>query len=227
MQLFSEKRFLCVFCAEKTSRGQRFGHFGICERCDIAEYMTRRGETFESCDRNKLSYIVAPLYYEGIIREAVRRYKFKDWRGAAAVFSSILGEYIKTFDTLKTFDAVIPVPLSRERMRERGFNQSEPLAYAVSEGCGVPTDTGILLKIKNTGHQSLSNPRERFENVRGAYKVNGDVRDKRIIIVDDIYTTGATMRECADTLISAGATEIIGAALAIGVPRTAVLPRMF
>lgn len=110
---------------------------------------------------------------------------------------------------LKEIDVIIPVPLHRKRLRERGFNQAELLARVVSKYYERPV-VSALERVKDTRAQ-FDLPREdRFKNITGAFKVSDSksVYNKRILLLDDIYTTGSTIAECSKALRTAGARRI-------------------
>jgi competence protein ComFC len=208
------KNFICIFCGEKKTEGKRFrGGCGICSECNVKIERTPIGGTFEG--RGNVEYVIAALFYEGLTRDAIMRYKFEGWSCNANAFYYIMKQCTEQFPHLKEFDLSIPVPLSFERYRERGFNQSLPLAKAVADAAGIKCGKDLLVKIRNTKRQSRLTSDERVNNVFNAYIAMPEVKGKRIILVDDIYTTGATMDECARTLKEAGAAEVIGVSLSI------------
>lgn len=212
--LFNIRRnFVCVFCGEKKDSGKRYKHrCGICDECMNKIPMTARGGCFEAGD--KVKYVISAMFYEGFARDAVMRYKFEGWQCCDAVFADIIGDFCADFLHLREFDKVFPVPISRERFNERGFNQSVPLAKAVSRTAGVCYDENSLIKIRHTKRQSSLSSRERIKNVKGAYRCR-PLFGERVILVDDIYTTGITMEECAKTILEAGASEVVGVTLSI------------
>jgi ComF family protein len=128
-----------------------------------------------------------------------------------------LGQSVSEMESFADYDLVVPVPLHRARYRERGFNQSEVLAEGVAESTGVSLATGALRRKKNTRDQTYLNALQRAENVKDAFAVKESDRidGKTIILVDDVMTTGATLNECARTLLSAGAVDIFAATLAV------------
>ena len=208
------QKFICVFCGQKKYYGKRFPHnCGICNECKETLPLTARNGCFEG--GKYIKYVISAMFYEHYARDAIMRYKFEGWKCCDNVFMHIMSKHIKDFEHLGEFDMVIPVPLSQERINERGFNQSVPLALAVSQTANVSCFENSLIKTRNTKRQSRLSQRERYENVKDAYKADLSVRGKRIILVDDIYTTGITMDECAKTLLCAGAEDVIAVVLSI------------
>ncbi|MBI4526449.1 MAG: ComF family protein [Deltaproteobacteria bacterium] len=108
------------------------------------------------------------------------------------------------------FDAIIPVPLHRKRLRWRGFNQAVVLAREVSRAWNVPVDPFVLSRTRETPPQTQLTEEERRKNVRGAFVLNRkkSVKRKVLLLVDDVYTSGATARECSRVLRRAGAKEV-------------------
>jgi len=107
-------------------------------------------------------------------------------------------------------DLIIPVPLCEKRAKERGYNQAELLAHVVSKKVNLEMNNKILLRIKQTPTQVNLSHYERNQNMIDAFKVNNKkvIKGKTILLIDDVYTTGATIQECAKTLIIAGAKKV-------------------
>ena len=107
---------------------------------------------------------------------------------------------------MKKYDIIIIVPISKKRKKERGYNQSELIAKEISRIIDAKIVPNILYKIKNTVPQSSLNKKQREENAKGAYKARDcqKIRNKKILLVDDIYTTGNTINECAKVLVQEG-----------------------
>jgi len=116
-------------------------------------------------------------------------------------------------------DLAIPVPLHRQRLRQRGFNQALILAHGISERFSVPLLYDNLTRLRSTRPQVELSGHERTENVKGAFGLArpSEVRDKRILLIDDVFTTGATMNSCAKVLRRAGAKDVVALAVARGV----------
>ena len=155
--------------------------------------------------------------YEGIIRTALHRLKFKSKRKLASPLGVLLVKYLSQTPNLKMeeMDCIIPVPLHRSRRRQRGFNQAELLAQVVSKYYEVPVACALERTLDT--HPQFDLPREkRLTNVKGAFKVLEPraVYERKILLLDDIYTTGSTMAECGRALKIAGAKQVEMLALA-------------
>lgn len=181
---------------------------GICYDCFSKLPFTPMESSFEGSEYVK--YIIAPLFYTGAAKEAIKRFKFKSEYAYGDVLGKIMREYVGAYPHLKEFDAVTAVPLSKQRLNERGYNQSEILAKYVCQGTGLEY-CDCVERIRNTKRQSGLRGSERTKNVKNAFSADSKtVRGKRIILVDDICTTGNTLNACAGAMINAGAKEIVG-----------------
>ena len=131
-----------------------------------------------------------------------------------------MGEILKKEEFSKGFDYIIPVPLYPSRKRERGYNQSRILAEEVSKTISVPLAEKVLIRKKKTKDQTHLSPEERERNVKGAFVVRANLtlQGKKVILVDDVITTGSTLKECARVLKEAGAREVVGVTLVVVKP---------
>ena len=151
-----------------------------------------------------------PFNYTGVVDHAMPAIKFGRKIGIARLFGILLGNIMK-HDKICA-DMIVPIPLSSERLEERGFNQSYEIAYPVGRILGIPVAGDVLIRTKNTGRQSsLSDTRDRMLNVAGAFEAekDWDLTGLRIILLDDVATTGHTLREGAVTLLENGASEVL------------------
>lgn len=137
--------------------------------------------------------------------------------GAAALPHSTLSS-----SNLITYDAVVPMPLHKSRLRERGFNQAYLIACAVAKGSGLAVSAGYLQRIKPNRMQSGLGKRERQKNVQGIFRADPKVRGKHLLLLDDICTTGATLRAAASILRKAGASGVDVAVVARTPGKTAI-----
>jgi ComF family protein len=172
----------------------------------------------ENCLRSNPWYdlVRAPYLYSGPLMEAVQRFKYKSETHLIStlgpLLSSFAGGYISHLQEI----LIIPVPLHRRRLRERGFNQSLLLARAVSKHLGARLDYLSLGRSKYTTPQTGLSKEKRKKNVKDAFLVvnPGRVRGQIILLVDDVFTTGHTLNECARTLKRSGARTVICLTLA-------------
>jgi ComF family protein len=109
---------------------------------------------------------------------------------------------------LNNYDMLVPVPLHRNRLRERGYNQSLLLAREIGRRFGVPIDQNMLRRIRDSVPQIELTGTKRVKNVRGVFSLGGDPTGKRLLLVDDVLTTGATANECAGVLRRGGANRV-------------------
>jgi ComF family protein len=147
--------------------------------------------------------------YEGSLAEAINQLKFHGLKRLAKP----LGRLLLSFD-LSGMDGIVPVPLSIKKLKERGFNQSLLFARVISRDKKIPLLMDILFKKKETPPQTRLSGKERLSNLRNAFIVKGDIKGLRLVLVDDVMTTGATVTECSKQLMKAGAKEVVVITLA-------------
>jgi ComF family protein len=172
------------------------------------------------CDGGAVADFVAAWYFEreGPLRTLMHRLKYGGMTRIGEEFGRTLGERVREAG-LGESDVVVPLPLHPSRLRERGYNQCEYIARGVSALTGRPVRTDLLRRARFTPSQTSLGTRERRENVRDAFALRRGashvVAGKRILLVDDVVTTGATMRSCAEALRRAGALPVIACAVAL------------
>jgi len=152
-------------------------------------------------------------YFEGSLREAVHQFKYRPCRS----LGSPLGEWMSTnVHMVRDIDLVMPVPLHVSRLKERGFNQALLLAHRMSETHRIPFSCDNLCRTRHTRPQVELTGVERIRNVAGAFTLRQPevVVDRSIVLIDDVFTTGATMNECASVLKQAGAAHVTAFTLA-------------
>ncbi len=157
--------------------------------------------------------------YEGIIKDAILRFKYTDSMYLAPIFREIFADFIKENLDKDIVDMVVPVPLFSSKQRERGFNQSNILADLIRALLNKPVFSNMLKKIRPTRPQQELNRRERLSNLKGAFVVRelGDVKNKNIMLVDDVLTTGSTINECSRILKEALCKNVFALTLARGI----------
>lgn len=169
----------------------------------------------------RVDRVFAPAVYDDVVKTAVKLFKFGGRRQLARPMGEALRDMVRERMDPDLYELIIPVPLHPVRLRQRGFNQSLLLAQEVlPEFPGAALDSS-LIRVRPTRAQSRLKPKERAENVRGAFAVTGDtVKKKTILLVDDVVTTRETVTECARVLRRAGAARVDVLAFALAVPRT-------
>ena len=179
----------------------------ICASPLVSEYSRKCGE----CLRTMPPYSVVMNFglYSGALAEAIHLLKFSGLRRLARPLGRLLTEL-----PLPATDGIVPVPVTTRTLRERGFNQTLLLSRSLSRHLGVPVHLNLLLKKKETPPQIGLGARERAINLRNSFEASGRLHNKRLILLDDVMTTGATARECAKTLRKAGAREVVVVTLA-------------
>jgi ComF family protein len=155
------------------------------------------------------SYVVSYGLYSDVLASAINLFKFSGFRRLSKPLSRFLLE-----TEIPDVDLVMPVPMTKRSMLERGYNQSALIAKEVSKATGYPLDIDSLQKVRETLPQVGLKAEDRAKNLKNAFLVTGDLRGKRVLLIDDVMTTGATLRECSRVLVKAGATEVIGLVLA-------------
>lgn len=181
-----------------------------CKVC-AAPLVSVHSQTCSECLLHKPSFssVISFGIYSDALREAIHLLKFKGIRRLAGPLGIFLAEL-----QVPEADSIVPVPLSKKTLRDREFNQTLLLARAISKHSGIPVHMDALYKKKDTLPQIGLGANERRSNVKNAFESSARVTGLRLILLDDVITTGATARECAKTLMKAGAKEVVVVTLA-------------
>ena len=195
----------CAFCGKSGVRG-------VCPECE---------KSLPYCktplhERPEIGACLAPLKYEGAVREAVHRLKFKGKLGGLDCFGQLMAETAAEHFS-GAFDAITWVPVSRERLRKRGYDQARLLAASVCVDWHVAPQETLRKTVDNPAQSGLSDAAERRANVLGVYEAvhPEEIRGKRFLLIDDVLTTGSTLAECARVLREAGAADVLCLTLAM------------
>ncbi|MCX5812646.1 MAG: ComF family protein [Proteobacteria bacterium] len=154
------------------------------------------------------------FYFENRLRDAIHAFKFHGRKDVGKHLVHLINEKIISFS--ESFDCIIPMPVTERRLKERGFNQSFIIGEEISKITGKPVYHSILYKTRDTMDQYSLHRDERKKNIKGAFTVkNGhDMQAKRVLLVDDLFTTGYTAKEASGALLKAGAGHTLFFALA-------------
>ena len=194
--------WLCPACAD---RMPRLGD----QRCRVcARQLAGDVQVCADCYRAPppVERVHAAFRHDGLARQLVLDLKYRHRRHLAPDLGRLLA-----LAAPGQIDALVPVPLHPRRRRERGFNQSELLARELSRRLGRPLLADRVRRTRDTAQQTGLSPRERLANVRGAFAIAGRLDGQRLLLVDDVCTTGATLYACAGALRAAGARSVVAA----------------
>lgn len=198
----------CVFCESVLKDTD------ICRECE-----EKLPYTVGDSAEQKFPFIdkcVSPLYYKDKVRASVHQYKFGGCSAYSRRYAALMSDCVENNLDCRSIDVISWIPLSKKRLRQRGYDQARLLAEEIAAKTGLPCRR-LLQKVKNNSAQSLTrDAKQRRENVAGVYALDdgADVSGLRILLVDDVVTTGATMSEAARILRKAGAKSVFGVTLA-------------
>lgn len=197
----------CLYCQSNPG----YQH-GLCQGClgriDAYDGNGQMGEI--GSDDGKVGVlnvkVFAGMSYEGMAKNLIIGMKYKQWFWAVPVVSGMMSARLRKED-MDGFE-VVPMPMHYRRMWQRGFNQAALLAQEVSRSLSLPMNQRCLIRKKNVKIQQVLKKAERFENIKGAFGVKSKVPQK-VLLVDDVMTTGATIKEACCTLVKNGVEKII------------------
>ncbi|CUS96850.1 ComF family protein [Candidatus Kryptobacter tengchongensis] len=168
-----------------------------------------------------ISKAFACFYFkdESIIQTLIHELKYQNKPSIGILLGEIVGNSVKNDPDFISSDALIPVPLHKIRLRERGYNQSELISKGINRVTGINLINDLLIRVRNTQTQTKLNLEQRKENVKDAFKVKDKYKNfvpwRKFIVVDDVITTGSTVNQCAKALVDAGASRVLALSIAI------------
>lgn len=200
----------CVFCNEIVPMG-----CCICKKCDDKIFLLDAIQIAKVENESFHGICIAPYLYEDKIQDLVVKFKFYHKPQYGAFFGNKLAEAVCDKGMESMCEVVVSVPISKERLKERGYNQSELIAKKTAECLGIPY-INCMIKTKHNSEQHRLHLEDRKENVKGVYELaeNKHITNKKVLLVDDIVTTGYTLAECAAVLMEHGAKEVLCGAIA-------------
>lgn len=204
---------VCVSCGTPGSL--------LCKECRaglepvVSPFCPKCGKPLDSrltcrlCRRTEFPFVSsrAPYIYAGPAAAMIKVLKYNGSLGLVPILAGLLSDFWP--DLNWDADLIIPVPLSEKRRAHRGFNQSELIAGAFGSRIGIPIEARALAKVRHTAQQVGLNADERRENLHGAFAAEkGLVQGRRVLLLDDVMTTGTTFAECSAVLLDAGAASV-------------------
>ncbi len=154
--------------------------------------------------------------YSDSLKASLKRFKFSNKPSYYRAFGKLLALKVQNIEQLANFDIIIPIPLHKTKYKQRGYNQAELIAKSVARILNVPYSTDILIKSSETKSQSSLARNERLSNVEDSFRVINEkfIYNKKVLLIDDIITTGSTINQCSKVLKKAGAGYIVAGVIA-------------
>ena len=212
----TEGTYLCPDCAATIEISQC--NYCLCEK---PIRLPSNGKC-RNCDHKNLSglYSAAP-YSNKLVQSLIKKFKYEPYaKDLVKPLANLLINHLQLLDQLPDFSGflLIPIPLGDKKIRRRGFNQAEEIAKELSTHFHLPLLDNALIKVKENSAQAELEKDQREENIKGVFAVKNaeEIAGKNILLVDDVYTTGATMEEATETLKKARANQVRGVAVARG-----------
>ena len=209
----------CIYCGKIC----KTGHLS-CEECVLPRVTGNLcpvcGYPSDSCNCNGRKYnfgrCIAPFYYKDKIRDAIIKLKFHENKRVAIELAKEMSNIIKCEYDIDMFDGVVCVPMNKKKLKERKYNQSELLAKNICKNLNLTYLPDILIRNKNSLTQHKLPAQDRWNNVRNSYEI-GEIKmkNKSLLLIDDICTTGATLDQCAYLLKKLGASSVFCCVAAI------------
>ena len=192
----------------------------FCQRCSRPLAAVREDNLCRQCRTTEYSFdsAFAAVIYNDCMQRLIHLFKYHNKGYLKNFFVFLMAQAAENYHfCFQKYDLLIPVPLSRARLRERGYNQSQLLAQDLSHRHGVRMSRQNLVRIRHTPNQALLRKKERWTNIRGALRIknSAELKGKTILLLDDLLTTGATASEAARVLKKAGAASVDVLSLAI------------
>ena len=204
---------VCPGCGRSIGRREIF-----CPVCQKQLHLLSPGDVCpkcgkETCTCNKLHPLFSQVYpagfYEGSIQSAIRNLKFLHHPGHAKPLGTLLAKTLERYHVAPAnFDLLAAVPMGRKRQKSRGYNQAALLAETVSVETGIPFCPDALVKIRETKAQHDLSGSQRRTNLKGSFAAGSAVSGKRVLLIDDVFTTGSTANEAAEVLLQSGAARV-------------------
>ncbi len=198
--VLADEEYFCDYCYE------------MIEHCAMDKICRKCGLSKKQCQCSKFIFhfdaCVAPLKNDGLAKKAMHKFKFRHKSHYGKYFAEQMALAVKQRFYNREFDLIVYVPMTKIRMIQRGYNQCFVLASELSKILNIPIGIDVLGCNRKNNVQHKLSERERFNNIKGKYFCNISLSGKRILLVDDIKTTGATFDECAKQLMASGADSV-------------------
>lgn len=213
---------LCVVCGDKLIEGEQhicMGCLSLLPKTNFHLQPDNRLEQFFA-GRVPFEHIAAFAYFikGGSLQHIIHELKYKRNPEIGNFMGILCGENLKGSDFIRTIDLLVPIPLHPKRQKKRGYNQSLEICKGISEATGIPVDSNTLIRTINNPSQTKSSRFDRWKNVENIFSLTNQetFRDKHILLVDDVITTGSTIESCAKEILKSEGSRISIFALGTG-----------
>lgn len=212
----------CCACGHTVDPGKQICSFCLPKILQVPDgkFCKGCGQKLKDClcePEPFLTCVLAPFLYEGDLRKQVQRFKFGNRPQMAVPYAAVAAKYLMDSNNADEIDMITFIPMTEKAVRDRGYNQAEVFAQALSAKLGIPCKP-LLVKIHETPRQHTLSAFLRHGNLTGIYDLPAEseeqIKDKTILLADDITTTGSTLHEAAKTLLIFGAKEVRGICIA-------------
>lgn len=199
----------CMFCGAVLASGKK------CSPCRVkAEHFALSNRQINLSNFKNLDSCISFYLYDDIVRDGILYAKFRSCSGFIREFLSYTDFDFKKFFEENGTDEIISVPYHRSKLYNTEYDLPQQMAQTIAKNCGVRYNKDLVIKTRKTDNQHNLSLKERRSNLKDAFRLNGDVKGKNIVIIDDIVTTGYSMEEVARTLKKGGAYRVTGIAFA-------------
>lgn len=201
----------CLICQGRLELGSKL----VCEECwsrlPRINYSFEANQNISSSRIPDVSHVISVWEYSEEVQKIIHEMKYSNKQSLAVLMGDEMARLVSENREYQSADSIIPVPLHKTRLRERGFNQSLLLSNRIATISKIPVKSDILERVRYTRPQSKLSATDREKNVLGAFAVTkpDTLKEKTVILVDDVLTTGSTLGACASPLRRAGASKIL------------------
>lgn len=203
LELLYPTRARCLGCGDEQGCLKPF----LCDICRALLISDHIVVAHEEWKRRFLSQAAYVYYYGRPVRGMIKAFKYNSVKMLASQFAKEMNRLLRKRE-LGPYDMIIPVPLHPARLSSRGFNQAQLLAEELSSLCGIPVRLDILFRTRKTKQQAKLSHEQRSANMEKAFEAKGSLEGMRILLLDDVITTGSTLCACAEALHTAGALDV-------------------
>lgn len=211
---------MCLACGRPLVRGEEFACTECMYHIQRTNYHMQKENPVAQLFYGRIDLVFATSYFGfdkgGIFQKLIHQLKYQDQKEIGEMLGKHMGMGLKASPHLPQVDAIIPVPLHKKKAKKRGYNQSEHIAIGLATVLGAKVDTKTLIRTSYSGSQTRLSREKRWDNVASSFQLSNKeiLRNKHVLLVDDVLTTGATIEACYQALLTSKDINISVATLA-------------